>query len=71
MRQKLTRAIGRHCNAVLALLDEKDPDSLSLVLQALRPVEVFRAQVSSSGSAGGSVVPVAGEAAAPDEAADR
>lgn len=51
LRQKLTRAIGRHCNAVLALLDEKDPDSLPLVLEALRPVEVFRAQMSARGAA--------------------
>ena len=50
LRQKLTRAIGRHCNAVLALLDEKDPDSLPLVLQALRPVEVYRAQNGGEGS---------------------
>lgn len=50
LRQKLTRAIGRHCNAVLALLDERDPDSLPLVIDALRPVEVFRAQASASGA---------------------
>lgn len=72
LRQKLTRAIGRHCNAVLALLDEKDPDSLPLVLQALRPVEVFRAQGSngSSTTSNGSEAPAASETAAPDEAAD-
>jgi hypothetical protein len=43
---KLQRAIARYTNAVLTLLDEDEPESLDLVLAALQPVELLRAQVS-------------------------
>lgn len=48
LRGRLGRAIVRHCNAVLALLDENVPETLPLVMQALRPIDVFRAKGSVS-----------------------
>lgn len=45
LRGKLQRAISRYCSAVLTLLDENEPDTLTLVLGALRPLEVHRAQM--------------------------
>lgn len=44
LRGKLQRAISRHCSAVLTLLDEDVPETLTQVLTALRPLEVHRAQ---------------------------
>jgi hypothetical protein len=53
---KLRRLLARYVNAVLTLLDEDEPESLDLVLAALRPVEVHRAQMSrGSGRAGASL----------------
>ncbi|MCX4241867.1 hypothetical protein [Paraliomyxa miuraensis] len=48
LRGKLQRAISRHCSAVLTLLDEDEPETLTQVLAALRPLEVHRAQLASS-----------------------
>lgn len=59
LRGKLQRAISRYCSAVLTLLDEAEPETLTLVLAALRPLEVHRAQMASgrpSGSTDDSVV---------------
>jgi len=39
LRGKLQRAIARYSSAVLLLLDEDEPSSLSLVVDALRPVD--------------------------------
>lgn len=43
---KLRRLLARYVNAVLTLLDEDEPESLSLVLAALHPIEVLRTQSS-------------------------
>lgn len=42
VRSKVQRALGRYTNAVLAMLDDEDPDSLAVVLMALRPIDAFR-----------------------------
>lgn len=51
LRGKLQRAIARHCSAVLTLLDEKVPGTLPLVLAALRPLAVHRAQLAATKAA--------------------
>jgi hypothetical protein len=43
---KLRRLLDRYVNAVLTLLDEDEPESLALVVAALQPIEVLRAQSS-------------------------
>ncbi|MEX1366312.1 MAG: hypothetical protein AB1Z98_24520 [Nannocystaceae bacterium] len=50
LRGRLQRAISRYCSAVLTLLDEDQPDTLTQVLTVLRPIDVYRAQGSSSRS---------------------
>jgi len=47
LRGRLQRAISRYCSAVLTLLDEDQPGTLTQVLTALRPVDVHRAQRGS------------------------
>lgn len=46
---KIQRAITRYNTAILTLLDEDDPPSLDLVLAALRPVDITRARIGTSG----------------------
>jgi hypothetical protein len=53
LRGKLQRAISRYCSAVLTLLDESKPATLPLVLTALRPLEVHRAQLATPGKTTG------------------
>lgn len=43
---KLRRLLARYVSAVLTLLDEDDPESLDVVVTALQPIEVLRAQLS-------------------------
>lgn len=52
MRTKLQRAIAQYCTTVLALLDESKPQTLELVVNALAPIDVFRAQNGSGGKKG-------------------
>lgn len=47
---KLRRLLARYVNAVLTLLDEDEPESLAVVLTALQPIAVFRAQGSRGAS---------------------
>jgi hypothetical protein len=67
LRTKLQRAISQHCTAVLAMLDENKPETLELVLGALRPIDVYRAQLGgvkkagNGGGQGGGEVEVDGE----------
>jgi len=46
-RAKLLRAIGGYTTAVLTMLDEDEPESLPIVLAALRPLEALRESVTS------------------------
>lgn len=67
---KLRRLLSRYVNAVLTLLDEDDPDSLDLVLTALQPVEVLRAQLSrGTGRLGAAVVEAPEDVESADEPA--
>lgn len=52
LRGKLQRAIARYSSAVLTLLDESEPSTLTLVLTALRPFEIHRAQQGTSKATG-------------------
>jgi hypothetical protein len=47
---RLRRLLARYVNAVLTLLDEDEPDTLGMVLAALRPIEVLRSQASRGSS---------------------
>jgi hypothetical protein len=56
LRTKLQRAISMYCMAVVAVLDEEKPQTLELVIGALQPIDVYRAQmggVKKAGSEGG------------------
>jgi hypothetical protein len=59
LRLGLIRVIGRYCIAVLGMLDEDEPESLGIVIAALRPVVVMReltaaaARRRASGAGGG------------------
>jgi len=67
---KLRRLLARYVNAVLTLLDEDEPESLEVVLGALQPIEVHRAQLSRGASrAGATVVDPAEDEEAQDEPA--
>ena len=48
VRGKVMRAVARYTNAVLTMLDERKPETLELVLTALRPLEALRAATSTT-----------------------
>lgn len=50
-RGAILRAVARYTNAVLTMLDESEPDSLELVLTALRPLERLRATTPTTSPA--------------------
>lgn len=50
-RNKVLRAISGYTTAVITMLDEDDPESLEVVLAALRPLEALR-EAAASGSTG-------------------
>lgn len=49
-RNKVMRAIAGYTTAVLTMLDEDEPESLQVVLAALRPLEALREAASSGGA---------------------
>ncbi len=53
---KLRRLLTRYVNAVLTLLDEDEPESLELVVAALQPIEVLRAQLGRGARRAAAVV---------------
>lgn len=48
VRGKVLRAVARYTNAVLSMLDERKPETLELVLTALRPLEALRAATTTT-----------------------
>lgn len=50
VRGKVLRAVARYTNAVLSMLDERKPETLELVLTALRPLEALRAATPTATS---------------------
>lgn len=48
VRGAVMRAISRYTSAVLTMLDESEPESLAVVIAALRPLELLRAAASTS-----------------------
>lgn len=57
IRGTVMRAVARYTNALLTMLDEQEPESLEVVLAALRPLELLRA--SSAPTSPNSTVPAA------------
>jgi len=48
LRRRLTRLIGQYNNAVLDMLDEDEPESLEVVMTALRPMIILRELVAAA-----------------------
>lgn len=52
VRGKVMRAVARYTNAVLTMLDERKPETLEIVLAALRPLELLRAATPTATTSG-------------------